>query len=798
MSGLRPAFRVLFRSPGFSAIALLAFALGIGANSAIFSVVNAVLLRPLAYHEPERLVVLEHAGPSPVAPGTFLDWRAQASSFERMGAAQAWGGSLRTAERPESVAGLRVTADLFSLLGVPPLLGRTFAAGEDRDGAAPVVVLSYALWQRSFGGARDVVGRRVEIDGAPWTVAGVMPASFQFAPFWVTKAEMWAPLPLETRRLDRTGRSLRVFARLKAGVGIGRAQAELSSIMERLARQYPESNAKEIVSLTPLQDRVVRGVRPMLFVLLGTVGFVLLIACANVANLMLARAAGRQRDTAVRIALGASRWQLARQAIAESAVLAMLGGVLGLALASTAVPAINAALPAGTLPRQAEVAVDWQMFAYSGVLALLTGVLAGLFPAWHSWRGAVSETLKRKGQTQGTRNVLVIAEVALAFVLLTGAGLMVRSFAALLSQDGGFDPANLLTLEVSVSGTRQADPARRLIFYREVLERIAALPGVRGAGAVNHTPITGDVWGTRYRVEGQPEPLAGEWPGAVYRVSMPGYFAVMRTPLLRGRDFGTHDTLQSPRVAIVNETLARKQWPEGDAIGKRIATGRDSAWFTVVGIVRDVKQSDWQSNPREEIYFPFAQSPEYLANGGRHYASMNLVIRVDSDPAGKSAAVRQAIESVDAGVLVSNLIAMEQAVEINLWRPRVSLLLLGTFAVVALVLAVTGIYGVISHTVSRRTQEIGIRLAIGAPRSTVLAGSIGQSLPPLLAGIAAGLALSLLLTRLMATMLFGVTATDPATLAAAAGAMLAAGVFAAFWPALRAARTDPMIALRHN
>ena len=779
-------------------IALLAFALGVGANSAIFTVINAVLLRPLAYHDPERLVVLEHAGPGPVAPATFLDWQAQASSFDQMAAAQAWGGSLRTNGRPEAVTGLRVSANLFTLLGVPAMLGRTFATGEDGEGAAPVIVLSYSLWQRSFGGARDVVGRRVEIDGAAYTVAGVMPASFRFAPFWVTKAEMWSPLVLGARRTDRAGSSLRVFARLKREVTIERAQAEMSAIMARIAQQHPDTNARDVVSLTPLRSRAVGGVQSMLLVLLGTVGMVLLIACANVANLMLARAVGRQQDVAVRVALGASRWQLARQSLAEGAVLAVLGGALGLGLAAAALRVLDASLPAGTLPRQAEVGLDWHVFLFSALLALATGLAAALLPAWHSADLAVHETLKRKGETNAARNVLVAVEVALAFVLLTGAGLMVRSFALLLAQDGGFDPANLLTLDLSVAGTAQSEPARRALFYREVLVRVSALPGVRSASAVNHTPITGDVWGTRFRREGRPEPVAGEWPNAVYRVSMPGYFATMSTPLLRGRDFDERDTLAAPRVVVINETLAKKQWPGEEAVGQRIAAGREPAWLTVVGVVRDVKQADWQANPRDEIYFPFAQSPNYLTSQARQYTAMNVVIRTSGDPAAVSASVRRVIESIDSGVLISNVIAMERAVEINLWRPRVSLLLLGAFAAVALALAVTGIYGVISHATARRTHEFGIRLAFGATPAHVLSSSIRQSLPPVVAGIGAGLVLALLLTRLMTALLFGVKSDDPLTFAAVTLVMLASGLFAAFWPALRAARTSPLTALQSS
>ena len=800
MRDLRFSLRALRRYPAFSAIAILAFGLGIGANTAIFSVVDSVLLRSMNYAEPDRLVVLEHAGPGPVAPATFLDWKAQARSFDQMAAAQAWGGSLRTSERPESVAGLRVSANMFSLLGSSALLGRTFAADEDRDNAAPVVVLAYSLWQRSFGGAHDIVGRQIDIDGVSHTVVGVMPAAFQFAPFWVTKAEMWAPLTFGQRKSDRTGASLRVFGRLRNGAQLNQAQAEMSTIMTRLAQQYPAASAKETVSVTPLRERVVGNIRPMLLVLAGTVGFVLLIACANVANLMLARAAGRKREMSVRVALGASRWQLIRQTVTESAVLSGIGGMLAVAIAYGALFVLSSVLPPETLPRQREIAMHPGVLVFTAALSVLTGILAGLIPAWHSSRSDVNESLKEGGRsgsegksTHQVRSALIASEVALAFVLLIGAGLMLRTFGRLISQDPGFDASNLLTLQVSVSGTKVAEPSLRPMFYREVLERISATPGVTAASAVNHAPMTGDVWGTRFRVEGRPEPLPGEWPGAVYRVAMPKYFATLKTPILQGRDFDDRDTLRAPRVVIVNETLARKWWPSGDALGKRIATRNDAVWFTIAGVVRDIKQSDWQANPREEIYFPFSQSADYLSTRARHFEFMTFVVRTTD-----VAAVRHAVESVDSTVLVSEVITMDRAVFNKMWRHRLALLLLGAFGVVALTLAITGIYGVISHAVSQRTREIGIRMALGAAGKDVLARCMLEAMAPISVGILAGGALSLALTRLMSEMLFEVKPTDPATFASVAAAMLGAALMAAFWPSLRASRVDPITALRQD
>lgn len=800
---LRLALRTLGRSPGFSAIAVLAFALGIGANSAIFSVVNSVLLHPLAYAEPERLVVAEHAGPSPVAPATFLDWRRQSTTFQDMAAAQAWGGSLRGAERPESIVGLRVTGNMFALLGVPPAKGRTFTPADDRADAQPVVVISNSLWQRKFNSADDAIGRDIVIDDVTHTVVGVMPPSFRFAPYWVTKAEIWAPFILADRVTDRVGKSVRVFARLKPGVTPERAQAEMTAIMNRLAQQYPESSAKETVSIVSLHERVIGGVRPMLWVLLGTVGFVLMIACANVANLMLARASGQRRDVAVRLALGASRWQLARQSITESGSLALLGGIAGLALAYALIHTLTTLLPPDTLPRQREIGLDLDVVLFGAITSVLTGIVAGLIPAWHSAHGNVGDALKEggRGGSEGkgahrTRSFLVMAEIALAFVLLIGAGLMIRSFASLLSLDPGFDPSNLLSVEISVAGTKQSEPSRRAHFYREVLERISNLPGVQSASAINHAPITGDVWGTRYRIEGRAEPLPGEWPSAVYRVAEPRYFATMRTRIVQGRDFTADDNLQAQPVVIVNESLARKHWHKGDALGKRIMTGDSTRRLTIVGIVRDVKQADWQANPRDELYFPLGQSEDYLTRKARHYEAITLLIRTHNDPSGKIASVLQAIESSDPSVLISNATTMHRAVANNTWRSRLALFLLAAFAIVALALAITGIYGVISHAVSMRTHEIGVRIALGARSSQVLAECLLQNLAPVIAGTFAGGVCAAALSRLMVTMLYGVKPTDPLTYVSVVALMLGAGLFAAFWPALQASRVDPLVALR--
>jgi putative ABC transport system permease protein len=803
---IRTGVRALRRSPGLATAAIVTFALGVGANAAIFSVVYAVLLRPLGYQDPSRLVVLDHSANAPVAPATYLDWKRQARTFSGMAAAQMWSGSLRTETRPASISGLQMSADMFSLLGSRPFIGRTFAPDEDRPGNAPVVVLGWSLWQREFGGRTDVVGRRIVISGVTFTVIGVMPESFHFAPFWATNAEIWTPLVLGPRQTDRGGRSLRVFARLQPGVTVRQAQTELSTIMGRLAEAYPDTSAKLVAAVTPLNERVVGKVRPMLLLFSGAVGFVLLIACLNVASLMLARAAARSREIAVRLAIGASRWHIARQAIAESAILSTIGGAVGLLLAIAAVSAITSMLPKGVMPRQNELGLDTAAVSFTAILSLVCGVLSGLVPAWQSFRGNVNEALKQGGRsgtsaggTLRARSLLISAEIAVAFLLLTGGGLLLHSFARLLSLDPGFIPDHLMAMEVSVAGTGQSPAPRRAQFYRAVMDRVAAIPGVKSISAINHVPISGDVWGTSYRLEGQPIPQPGEFPSAVYRVIEPAYFGTMQTAILAGRDFTEHDKLDTTRVVILNQAAARKHWPNGDAIGKRIICGRPGEGMipvTVVGIVHDVKQADWQAVPDEELYFPFLQSRDFLEEPGGHVNSMWFVVRTAGDPAAMSATVENVVHSLDRTVLVSAVTTMDRAIAGAMWRQRLSLALLAVFALVALALAVTGIYGVVSHSVAQRTQELGIRMALGAGRPAILLLAVRQGMIPVWIGGIVGLGLALALGRMVGALLFEIKPADPLTLVSVAIVLIAAGLLANWWPALRAARVDPLVALR--
>jgi len=794
---LRYGSRVLLKNPGFTAVAILALALGIGANSAIFSVVNAVLLRPLPYHDPDRIMTALHSGWFPVAPANFLDWRAQNHVFERIAAAQAWGASLTGRDKPEQLKALQVTPDLFPVLGVDPVLGRTFLPEEDRPGAGRVVVLSHQLWQRRFGGDPKIVGQTLVLNGVGHTVVGVMPPGFQFAPFWVTNAELWVPLDLTLRVNDRAGRSLRVFARLKPGVTREQAQAEMDTISRRLEQQYPGTNKSLDVTVDPLHEKVVGKVRQALLVLLGAVSFVLLIACANVANLLLARSAARQKEIAIRTALGAGRLRLVRQLLTESMLLASLGGALGLLLARWGVKFLVALSPAN-LPRVETINLDSRVFGFTLAISLLTGLVFGLAPALQASKLDLNESLKEGGRsaTEGirrnrVRSLLMISEVALALVLLIGAGLMIRSFRRLQAVEAGFDPRRVLTLVVPLRSSQYSTGPQRSAFFQRLIERVGALPGVESASAINHLPLAGDIWTLGFTVEGRPAPPPGEGPSAAYRIIRPNYFHTMGISLLKGRDFTEHDAAGTPGVAIINEAFARNIWPHEDPIGKRIRVNDDGPDpREIVGIVKDVKQREWTAEPMREMYLPYLQNPapSYLT----------LVARTTADPLSLAAAVRNEVWTIDKDVPVSQVASMEQVIAGATGGPRFNLLLLNLFASVALILAAVGIYGVMAYSVSQRTHEIGIRLALGAQTTDVIKLVVGQGMALTLIGVAIGLAAAFAVTRLMSSLLFGVSATDPLTFAVIALLLLLVALVACYLPARRATKVDPMVALRYE
>jgi Acidobacterial duplicated orphan permease len=750
---LRYTARTLFRDPGFAILAVVILALGIGANTAIFSVVNSVLLKPLAYRDPNRLVVALHSGQFPVSPADYLDYKRQVSAFEQMAAAEAWGGTLAGAEKTEIVSGMRVTSNMLPMLGVAPLHGRVFTADEDQPGAHPVILLSYGLWQRRFGADSGIQGKDITLSGKPYTVVGVMPSSFRFAPFWQTQAEFWSPLILAGKSNDRGGRSLRLFARLAPAVSIRQAQAQMDAVASRLAAAYPATNAKLGIVVLSLHEKVVGPIRTTLLILLGTVAFVLLIACANVSNLLLTRAIARQKEIALRLAVGASRVRLLRQLLTESVFLAALGGGAGFLLARWAVALLIAVLPPASLPRQQEVSIDAAVFAFTLLLSILTGLIFGLTPAFCVSGADLNEYLKQgaRSATKGagqhrTQALLIAVEVSLALVLLVGAGLMIQTMRRLSQVDAGFNPRNLLTFDVSVAGTPHDAPA----LFKQVADQVSSIPGVESVSSINHLPIGGDLWTRGYTVEGQPDPRPGEGYGAVYRVVRTGYFETMQLALEQGRDFTEQDNDKSTPVVIVNEVMARRHWPGGASpVGKRIVM--EGQKLIIAGVVKNAGQSDWTGEPGPEIYFPYLQRLS-----GRGSEQLTFVVRTRVKPESVSSLVEQRISSLDKGLPVSHMMTMEQVIADKLWRSRLSTMLLGIFAAIALALAAAGIYGVISYSVRQRTQEIGIRMALGAARGDVLKLTLAASLKPVLGGIAVGLTLALAGSRLIATLLYRV------------------------------------------
>jgi len=802
---VRHGWRSLRRSPAFTAAAVLALALGIGATSAIMSVVNSVLVRPLAYADPQELVVLSHGGGGSVAPANFADWRAQSRAFSDVAAAEYWTPTLSGSDIPESITALHLTSGMLPMLGVKPLLGRVFTAEEDRPGRNSVAIIGYGLWQRRFAGDRNVIGRRVSLDGVEYTIIGVMPREFQFAPFWTTRAELWAPLALGPRVADRNGSSLRIFARLRHGVSLAQARTDLRAVAARLEQQFPGSN--RTVTVTPLMELVVGDVRTPLLMLLIAVGLVLLISCANVAHMLLARAATRYREVAVRCALGASRARVARQLFVESLMLAAIGGAAGLLLAYWGVRVLVAASPA-FLPRVTTVSLDGRVLFATAMLTCLTAVGFGLLPALRASAVDLAQAFKQgdrgtSGARRRLRSILVASEVTLALILLVGAGLLARSFLALRQVDAGFDPRGVMTMTLSVTGTRVAEPGVRTAFYREVLERVRALPNVSAAGLINHVPIAGDNWGLPFAVEGRPKPHPGESPSAVYRVVLPGYFAAMRIPLRRGRDFTDSDDDNGPRVVIVNEQMAKTLWPGRDPVGQRI-TFDDSTWTTVVGVAQNVVTSAVAAPPQDELYLPYMQDGGYQRDMKKHHTYFSLVARARCGAAKACDAtallepITGIVRSIDHNVAIAQPTTMAQALDSSTADTRFYVVLLGAFAAIAVTLAGLGIFGVMHYVVSQRTREIGIRVALGAEPRQVVRIVVGEGMRLALVGGLAGVIGALLMTRLMARMLYGVGATDVTTFTVTSALLLAVAAFASWVPARRATRIDPLQALRSD
>jgi predicted permease len=794
---VRYGFRMLLKHRGFTFISVLALALGIGANTAIFSVINAVMLRPLPYKDPSRLVTVLHEKSNPVAPANFFDWRAQNQVFESIAAAQIWEPTLTGKDQPEQVHALQMTADMFKVLGVNPSMGRTFNPDEDQPGKERVAVVSNRFWQRRFGGDRSVIGQRITLDGEAYTIIGVMPQDFQFAPFWATRAEVWTPLNLASRINDRRGQSLRVFARLKPNVTREQAQTDMDAISRRLEQDYPRENKGISVAVESLHEKVVGKSRAALLILFGAVGFVLLIACANVANLMMARATARRKEIAVRAALGASRFRIARQLLTESVMLALAGGVVGLLLAVWGIEALVRLGPAN-LPRLKDVGVDYYVLGFTLGLSVLTGLLFGLAPALQTTKVDLNETLKeggRSGTDAGRRNrvrrLLVVSEMALALMLLVSGGLMIRSFLGLLSIEPGFNPKQVMTMTVSLAGSEHNTPEKRAAFFNELMSRVEALPGVQSTSAINHLPLGGDIWNLGFTIEGRPAPLPGESQSAVYRVVRPKYFQTMGATLLKGRDFTERDTATAPGVVIINEAFARRYFPGEDAVGRRINVSNDEMNpREIVGVIRDAKQNDLTAQANPETYLPHLQAAQ-----GK---SMTLVIRSASEPARLAQAVQAQVWAIDKNLPVSEIRTMEDVVSESIGGQRFNMIMLSLFAGVALILAAVGIYGVMSYAVTQRTHEIGIRMALGASARDVLRMVVGQGMVLALVGVGLGLIGAFALSRLMTSLLFNISPTDSMTFIVVSVVLACVALLACYIPARRATRIDPMVALRYE
>ena len=793
---VRYAARSLVRQPTFTAVALLTLVLGIGANTAIFSVIKAVLLNPLPYRNPDRLVVVTEQNPDGnpdlVAPLTFADWQAQSRALPALAAFKQLRYAFAGSEAPLNVPSVRATPNLFALVGAGALLGRTFVEEEGRPGSDRVAVLSRAFWQRHFGGSQSVIGRTVQLDAQPYTVVGVMPQEFDFPPGG--RVDVWTPLsfdPNDAHGRSRKARSLSVVGRLADGVSLQQAQREMSLIAARLGATYPDSNAGWGARLVAAQQQLVTTVRPALLLITGAVGFLLLIVCANVANLILARLSSRRTELAVRAALGAGRWQLVRQVLVESLVLASTGGALGLSVAWAGVRFVRS-LPEGSLPRMQDVRLDAGVVLFACAASVVVAIVSGLLPALHASRNGLRDTTNAfTGTTTGSGvrllGALVVVEVAVALVLLVGAGLMTRSFAELMRVSPGFEPRNLLAVQIYLPQAKYKTAVDRTRFYKEAVHRIAALPGIQSTAGVSALPMypVGIDFALPFTIEGKAPPANGEEPRADIRIATPGYFETMKIALRAGRTINERDLPGLPGAMVINETMARRYFAGENPIGKIVRNAHGRA--EVVGVVGDVKHYGLDSEPRAELFMPAWQQP---LNG------MALVVRTASDPQGFVDSIRREILAIDAEQPIYDASAMVDVVSRSVFLPRISMLLLGAFALSALLLAVVGIYGVVSYTVAQRTRELGLRMALGADAGATVRLVMSRSMWLIGAGTLCGLVASAVVARVIASLLYATGPFDPVVFISVSTLLAAAGVVATIIPAHRATRVDPIVALR--
>ena len=797
---IRYGARMLRKNPGFTAVAILTLALGIGANTAIFSVVSAVLLRPLPYANPQQLIVLrettQSVGPHSPSYPDFLDWRKQSRTFSQMAAINNREFNLSGVAQPENISGYAVSANCLSMLGVRPFLGRDFLPSEDAPGSAPVVLLSYALWQSHLGADPSPVGKNITLDGRSFTIIGVLPPNIRL----LEKTDILAPIGVWAGDMtDRGDRGdMDAVGRLVSGASISQAQAEMDTIAANLRKEYPSTNSGVGISMASLRDELVGDSRPPILVLFGAVVFVLLIACVNVANLFLVRGAARAREIAVRQACGASRQRLVRQMLTESFLLAFLGGGLGILVGALGIEGLRQLISAEML-QGAIIGMDRSVLLFSGAMVVFVAIAFGLVPAWQASQPHVQETLKDGGRSSTAsaaqhrlRGLLVMAETALALVLLVGAGLMMKSMYRLLQVDPGFRPERVLTMEINLRTAQYSKPEASRNFWRQVLDKVRDLPGVDAAALGTVLPLSGDHNRADITIEALPTPDPGKFPHPDFHMVSPSYIDALSIPLLRGRNFTDADTDTAPQVALINATMARRFWPNEDATGKRFHWGHPGSkepWIEIIGVVGDTKLYGLANPSRLELYMPLQQSRS---------SDMFLVLRSAIDPASLTPAVRDAVASIDKDQPVFSVNTMKQLVDASVATRHITLVLLGLFSGLALLLAAIGIYGVISYSVQQRTHEIGIRMALGAQRRDVLRLVVGQGVKLAALGIAIGIAAAFGLTRLMASLLFGVGAYDPVAFVTAAIILLLVAIAACYIPARRAIAVDPMVALRYE
>ena len=800
LQDLKFAVRMLVKSPGFTVVAILTLALGIGANTAIFSIVNAVLLRPLPFKNSSQLVVLRETykivGNVSVSYPDFLDWRQQSDSFAAMSVINNVNFNLSGVAQPESIDGYAVSPNFLALLGVRPVLGRDLLPSEERPGTAPVILLSYQLWQSHLGGDPGVIGRSITLDGRSFSIVGILPPTFRF----LDTTDVIVPIGVFAAEFtDRAQRGdMDVVGRLSPGVALSQAAVEMETITARLAAQYPQSNYGFGAHLESLRDAFSGDTRLAVLVLFGAVVFVLLIACVNVANLFLVRGAARAREIALRLAFGASRGRVIRQMLTESFVLAVCGGVLGIILGAWGISGLGYLLHANSLQTMG-VRMDLGVFLFAAAMIVLVSFAFGLIPALQATRPDLHETLKEGGRsatsTRGQhrlRGALAIAETALALVLLVGAGLMLKSLYHLIQVSPGFQPARVLYMEMDLRSDQYSKDPAILNFWQQVLDRVRVIPGVQSAALGTVVPLTGNHRRSDITIEGLPVPAPGEFPHPDRHTISSGYIATMGIPLLRGRNFSDADNETAPDVALVNSTLARRFFTDGDPIGKRFLwgqPGKDEKWITIVGVVADTRLYGLDNPARLEVYSPYRQRPS---------ADMSLVVRSAVDPASLTSSIRAAVAAIDKDQPLFDIHTMQQLVDDSISTRRLTLVLLGIFSALALILAAIGIYGVMAYSVALRTQEIGIRMALGAQQKDVLRLVLGQGARIAFFGVAIGLATAAALARLLSSLLFSVSASDPFTFATVAALLVAVALLACYIPARRALRVDPIIALRYE